>query len=159
MLKTQKVNECRLILPRHKEPMLTKTKQLRKIGKQALRDFLKKRLVNNRTNNFTVDGVPESPRSAPSRQRMRPPPLTQLLDSERLTCPVCLEIVVRPLLLECGHSICLQCYEECSNFSLRCSTCRTDMTSPIQLPFKSLEKLSKLHMSPVSPEGQEFWCR
>jgi len=37
--------------------------------------------------------------------------VSQLIDESKCECPICIDLAVVPVLLDCGHVYCLQCYE------------------------------------------------
>ncbi|XP_043942850.1 zinc-binding protein A33-like [Protopterus annectens] len=50
-------------------------------------------------------------------------------DTEFLTCPVCLELFIKPVMLDCGHNFCKSCIEkvwDSSDKVLACPECREE---------------------------------
>lgn len=46
---------------------------------------------------------------------------------EKFHCPVCLELMIHPVLTHCGHAFCLPCLEEALKHKSACSLCRKDL--------------------------------
>ncbi|GAV01576.1 hypothetical protein RvY_12267 [Ramazzottius varieornatus] len=59
-------------------------------------------------------------------------------------CPICTDIMLDPLILECGHSFCLHCCaQNCSrrnSFTLFCCLCRNDSTKAV-ITARSLQEV------------------
>ncbi|XP_076820796.1 uncharacterized protein LOC143466077 [Clavelina lepadiformis] len=57
---------------------------------------------------------------------------TSSMDGDEVTCPICLEMLKKPIrMLSCGHNLCQVCLESlCASFSsnLKCPTCRTSIS-------------------------------
>ncbi|XP_072547945.1 E3 ubiquitin-protein ligase RNF169 isoform X2 [Salminus brasiliensis] len=52
------------------------------------------------------------------------------LSLEEARCPVCLEILLEPVTMPCGHSVCLHCFRRTVELStLRCPLCRLRVSS------------------------------
>ena len=50
------------------------------------------------------------------------------------TCPICLQILTRPIFTPCNHAFCLGCYEECAELSIKniCPLCRFSVPKDFQ---------------------------
>jgi hypothetical protein len=55
------------------------------------------------------------------------------LKEESVSCPICLEVMARPVVTQCGHAFCLGCIDECflqaaaAAQPLRCCVCRQEL--------------------------------
>uniref|UniRef100_A0A7M4FA77 Uncharacterized protein n=1 Tax=Crocodylus porosus TaxID=8502 RepID=A0A7M4FA77_CROPO len=67
-----------------------------------------------------------------------------------LTCPVCLELLAEPVLLECGHHFCRDCITQCwtplTEGPFSCPQCRTVYLEPRLLKDQSCKE----HREPIS---------
>uniref|UniRef100_A0A8C1TBM9 RING-type E3 ubiquitin transferase n=1 Tax=Cyprinus carpio TaxID=7962 RepID=A0A8C1TBM9_CYPCA len=57
-------------------------------------------------------------------------PLSAPLSLEEARCPVCSEILLEPVTMPCGHSVCLHCFQRTVKLtSLCCPLCRLRVSS------------------------------
>lgn len=55
------------------------------------------------------------------------------LNEEELSCPICLELMVRPVITQCGHAACLSCIDSCFLMAItskeppKCCVCRASV--------------------------------
>ncbi|XP_019386138.1 PREDICTED: E3 ubiquitin-protein ligase TRIM39-like [Crocodylus porosus] len=65
-----------------------------------------------------------------------------------LTCPVCLELLAEPVLLECGHHFCRDCITQCwtplTEGPFSCPQCRTVYLEPRLASSRALSNLKQL---------------
>ena len=57
---------------------------------------------------------------------MRRGELGSIIDETKLECPICLELMVQPTMMLCGHMYCFRCLEANTAHSHRCSLCRQE---------------------------------
>ncbi|XP_061431044.1 E3 ubiquitin-protein ligase RNF169-like [Lethenteron reissneri] len=81
-------------------------------------------------------GVTRPARSTTTRPKQQPPATTAaaageaLLPLESCMCPVCLDILVEPVTMPCGHSLCAPCFAQCvEKAALCCPLCRARVSS------------------------------
>ena len=48
-----------------------------------------------------------------------------LVNEDVLTCAICLQLLLSPVLTECGHSFCLACAEDLANNGFSCGICHS----------------------------------
>ncbi|XP_056329390.1 E3 ubiquitin-protein ligase RNF169 [Danio aesculapii] len=64
------------------------------------------------------------------RSKSRPGALSTPLSLEEARCPVCSEILLEPVTMPCGHSVCLHCFQRTVKLiSLCCPLCRLRVSS------------------------------
>ncbi|NP_001410929.1 E3 ubiquitin-protein ligase RNF169 [Danio rerio] len=64
------------------------------------------------------------------RSKSRPGALSAPLSLEEARCPVCSEILLEPVTMPCGHSVCLHCFQRTVKLiSLCCPLCRLRVSS------------------------------
>nr|XP_055051634.1 E3 ubiquitin-protein ligase RNF169 [Misgurnus anguillicaudatus] len=64
------------------------------------------------------------------RGKTRPDALSTPLSLEEARCPVCSEILLEPVTMPCGHSVCLHCFQRTVKLiSLCCPLCRLRVSS------------------------------
>jgi len=65
------------------------------------------------------------------------------------TCPICIHLLLNPILTPCKHSFCLNCYLECSELSSKriCPICRSPIPSTFEPNIDKLytQKLKELY--------------
>lgn len=105
--------------------------RLQSVTKNELRSLLsqkyeKKKLVNRHQN-----------------KRLQSRWLKACLDPQEFTCSICLELMIHPINLECGHSFCLRCMENLNKTEMRyrCALCRANDTKEFYEVDKIVEKL------------------
>jgi hypothetical protein len=79
------------------------------LKKHHLRTILKIKLLKSKID-VTSKSISSLQKQADAPIRTQPKELFYLMEESKCTCPLCLEIVVKPVLLECGHIFCMQCY-------------------------------------------------
>lgn len=76
------------------------------------------------TSDFVQEGTRTRPSSVSSHHNVRS------LSLEEARCPVCSEILLEPVTMPCGHSVCLHCFRRTVEFSgLCCPSCRLRVSS------------------------------
>lgn len=69
------------------------------------------------------------------------PRISKLLNEEILSCSICLQLLLRPVLAQCGHSYCLFCSEDLAKNGYACGICHTHLPT-YDLPYShTIEKL------------------
>jgi hypothetical protein len=63
------------------------------------------------------------------------------MKEEYLSCPICLDFCIYPVLTECGHYYCLPCFEQAHRLSDTCCVCRSKINTSDYEPDLSLRKL------------------
>lgn len=53
---------------------------------------------------------------------------TAIVTLEKFSCPICLEIMIEPILTPCGHAFCRPCIEESLLHKNACSLCRESIS-------------------------------
>ena len=61
------------------------------------------------------------------------------MDEKSCECPICLQLTVVPIMVECGHIYCTKCVEECTNHPA-CPICRKSLDGDTFVPVKIVEK-------------------
>lgn len=56
---------------------------------------------------------------------IHPDQLGALVDDEVLTCSICLQLFMSPVLAECGHPFCLVCAEDLATYGFACGICHS----------------------------------
>lgn len=69
--------------------------------------------------------------------------LKACLDPQEFTCSICLELMIHPINLECGHSFCLRCMENLNKTEMRyrCALCRANDGKEFYEVDRTVEKL------------------
>ena len=60
---------------------------------------------------------------------------------EYLSCPICLDYCIFPVLTECGHHYCLPCFEQAHRTSDSCCVCRASIDTVDFEPSENLKNL------------------
>jgi hypothetical protein len=69
-------------------------------------------------------------RSTP-RKNIAWPQLSTLINEEMCSCVICTQLLIAPVVLDCGHIYCMQCLEE--YHETRCSLCRKENADKLEL--------------------------
>ena len=51
--------------------------------------------------------------------------LRELVNEEVLSCSICLELLLSPVLAQCGHAFCLHCAEDLASHGFACGICHS----------------------------------
>lgn len=119
--------------------------KLRKPSKAELRRYLQAEMLQN------------APRKAGVKIRGRR--ISQLVDEDALTCAVCLQIFLKPVLTPCGHCFCLQCSEDLAINGFPCGICHSQKPSLDLIPSKQMEKLVSIYLGGAAEEEREDYRR
>jgi hypothetical protein len=84
------------------------------------------------------------------------------LKEEGLSCPICLELMVRPVLTQCGHAFCLSCIDDFflrasrhkDTVSVRCCVCRKGLQFYDYNESASLRGMVALYIRKQASEGE-----
>ncbi|XP_062904122.1 zinc-binding protein A33-like isoform X2 [Mobula hypostoma] len=82
--------------------------------------------------------------------------------TEEVICPICLDFLTEPVMLECGHNFCRSCITQCWERQERnpCPECREDIadrTLKVNRALANLsEKARKLNMNPQEKESKLY---
>ena len=68
-------------------------------------------------------------------------PESAIVTLEKFSCPICLEIMVEPMLTPCGHAFCRPCIEESLLHKNACSLCRESISFESPSESKFLRKM------------------
>jgi hypothetical protein len=52
-----------------------------------------------------------------------------MLNEEILSCSICLQLLLNPVLSQCGHTFCLHCSEDLARNGFACGICHTHLPS------------------------------
>lgn len=110
----------------------SRKKRFESLGYKAYRNlvkqkFLRKRklCVSDETVNIRLKGV---------------------MREEMLECPICLQLLLRPVAAECGHVFCLTCAEELANKKYACGICHIHEPTVEVFHHKKFENIIKSHL-------------
>ncbi|XP_050527452.1 E3 ubiquitin-protein ligase TRIM31-like isoform X2 [Daktulosphaira vitifoliae] len=79
----------------------------------------------------------------------------KILEDE-LSCSICLEVLKKPSILECGHLFCKTCIEKCiSSSHLNCPICRKLSVLNSSFYSQRLEELISILQSSISQNSDE----
>ncbi|KAK9814412.1 hypothetical protein WJX72_005548 [[Myrmecia] bisecta] len=79
--------------------------------------------------------------------------------TEELDCPICLSLLLDPVVGACGHDFCKHCYERWASASRRahCPVCRASLPRQVPGVCKRLQNLvEKLYPEQISARRQEL---
>lgn len=80
-----------------------------------------------------------------------------LVDEEVLTCSVCLQLLLVPVLTQCGHCFCMGCAEDLAKNGFACAICHSHEPT-YDLPFSSiLETLLQDYLQRSEEEDRQFY--
>ncbi|CAB3401369.1 unnamed protein product [Caenorhabditis bovis] len=75
------------------------------------------------------------------------------MHDEDFSCSICLDILIEPQIIQCGHTFCRICIEECRNISDNCPYCHTFFNALI--PDRRLESITMCWMQKQG-RGDEY---
>ena len=55
--------------------------------------------------------------------------IQSLINEDVLTCTICLQLLLSPVLAQCGHSFCRVCAEDLANHGFACGICHSHQPS------------------------------
>lgn len=50
--------------------------------------------------------------------------MKKMIQHDSYMCPICCEILLHPISMECGHLYCMRCFEEYAAYNSQCCICR-----------------------------------
>ena len=55
--------------------------------------------------------------------------MSQMLNEEMLSCSICLQLLLFPVLAQCGHTFCRHCSEDLARNGFACGICHSHLPS------------------------------
>lgn len=65
----------------------------------------------------------------PSSSKLNLDQIHSLINEDVLTCSICLQLLLSPVLAQCGHSFCRACAEDLANNGFACGICHSHQPS------------------------------
>ena len=85
--------------------------------------------------------------------------ISQLVDEEMVSCSVCLQIFLKPVLTSCGHCFCLQCSEDLAINGFPCGICHSQKPTLDLIVSEEVEKLVGIYLQQATSEEKQDYKR